>query len=123
MTWQASGNNQEGLMRHPRDSEAWKTFDLLHPEFVNDPRNVQLGLATDGFNTFGNMSTSHNIWPVVLIPYNRPPWECMKQTSFILFMIIPGKQMTGNDVDVYLEPLIKELKELWYDGVQTLLQL
>jgi len=69
-------------MRHPRDSEASKRFDLLHPEFANDPRNVRLGLASDGFNPFGNMSTSHSIWPVVLIPYNRPPWECMKQTSF-----------------------------------------
>jgi len=119
MTWHASRNNQDRLMRHPRDFEAWKTFDLLHPKFVNDPRNVRLGLATNGFNPFGNMSTSHSIWPVVLIPYNRPPWECIKQTSFILSMIIPGKQMAGNDIDVYLEPLIKELKELWYDGVQT----
>jgi len=34
-------------------------------------------------------------------------------------MIIPGKQMVGNDIDVYLQPLIKELKELWFDGVQT----
>jgi len=49
-------------MRHPRDSEAWKTFDLLHPEFVDDPQNVRLGLATNGFNPFGNMSTSHSIW-------------------------------------------------------------
>jgi len=119
MTWHAFGNNQEGLMRHPRDSEAWKTFDLLHPEFVNDPRNVRLGLATDGFNPFGNMSTSHSIWPMVLIPYNCPPWECMKQTSFILSMIIPSKQMARNDIDVYLKPLMNELKELWYDGVQT----
>jgi len=34
-------------------------------------------------------------------------------------MIIPGKQMAGNDIDVYLQPLIQELKELWFDGVQT----
>jgi len=25
----------------------------------------------------------------------------------------------SNDIDVYLQPLIKELKELWFDGVQT----
>jgi len=111
MTWHAPENNQDELMRHPRDFEAWKTFDLLHPEFVNDPRNVRLGLATDGFNLFGNMSTSHSIWPMVLIPYNRPPWECMKQTSFILSMIIPGKQMVGNDINVYLEPLIYGMME------------
>lgn len=112
--------SQDGLMRHPRDSQAWKTFDLLHPEFAADPQNVRLGLASDGFNPFGEMASTYSIWPVVLIPYNRPPWECTKQTSFILSMIIPGKQMPGNDIDVYLQPLIQELKELWYDGVQTL---
>ncbi|XP_058787440.1 uncharacterized protein LOC131661819 isoform X1 [Vicia villosa] len=120
MRWHALEANQDGMMRHPRDSEAWKTFDLLHPEFATDSRNVRLGLATDGFNPFGVMSTNYSIWPVVLIPYNRPPWECMKHTSTILSMIIPGKQAPGNNIDVYLQPLIKELKELWYDGVQTL---
>ncbi|WMV26375.1 hypothetical protein MTR67_019760 [Solanum verrucosum] len=119
MRWHFFGGNQDGLMRHPRDSQAWKTFDLLHPEFATDPRNVRLGLASDGFNPFGAMSTTYSIWPVILIPYNRPPWECMKQSSFILSMIIPGKKMPGNDIDVYLQPLIQELRELWYDGVQT----
>jgi len=32
-------------------------------------------------------------------------------------MIILGKQR--NDIDVYIQPLIKKLKELWFDGVQT----
>lgn len=119
MRWHVLEGNQDGLMRHPRDSKAWKTFDLLHPNFSEDPRNVRLGLASDGFNPFGAMSTNYSIWPVVLIPYNRPPWECMKKTSTILSMIIPGKLMPGNNIDVYLQPLIKELNELWHDGVQT----
>src|ERR1044072_1641457 len=111
------GGNQDGLMRHPRDSEAWKKFDSLHKDFAADPRNVRLGLSSDGFIPFKH--TSHSIWPVILVPYNRPPWECMKQTSFILSMIIPGKEAPGNDIDVYLQPLIQELQELWHHGVQT----
>ena len=62
------------------------------------------GLATDGFNPYGNLSTSQSIWPVVLIPYNLPPWMCMKQSSFFLSMIILGKRAPGNDIDVYLQP-------------------
>ena len=27
--------------------------------------------------------------------------------------------MPGNDIDIYLQPLIKELKELWRDGADT----
>ncbi|WVY89454.1 hypothetical protein V8G54_034968 [Vigna mungo] len=107
------------LMRHPRDGEAWKTFDLMHPEFSSDPRNVRLGLASDGFNPFGTMSSTYSIWPVFLIPYNLPPWICMKHTSLILSMIIPGKQMPGNNINVYLQPLVDELRELWNDGVDT----
>ena len=119
MRWHAVGNNSDSSMRHPRDSEAWKTFDRLHTDFSNDPRNVRLGLASDGFNPFGTMSTNYSIWPVVLMPYNLPPWMCMKPTSFILSMIIPGKKQPGNDIDIYLQPLIEELKELWNNGVAT----
>ena len=35
-----------------------------------------------------------------------------------LNMIIPGKTAPGTDIDVYLQPLIDELKTLW-DGVNT----
>jgi len=41
-----------------------------------------------------------------------PSLGVMKQTSFILYMIISGKQMVENDIDVYLKPLISKLKEL-----------
>jgi len=73
MRWHASKDNKDGLMRHPRDSKAWKSFDLLHPEFIDDPQNVRLGLTADGFNPYGNMSTNHTIWLVVLILYNHHP--------------------------------------------------
>jgi len=31
MWWHASDSTNEGLLRHPRDSEARKRFDLMHP--------------------------------------------------------------------------------------------
>ncbi|KAK7349692.1 hypothetical protein VNO77_07266 [Canavalia gladiata] len=119
MRWHAASPNNDGMMRHPRDSQAWKSFDSTNTLFASEPRNVRLALATDGFNPFGTLSATYNIWPVILIPYNTPPWVCMKSSSFILSMIIPGKKMPGNDIDVYLQPLIKELKELWHEGVDA----
>ncbi|KAL6312664.1 hypothetical protein AAG906_018929 [Vitis piasezkii] len=86
---------------------------------VDEPRNVRLGLASDGFNPFGNMSISYSMWPVVLIPYNLPPWMCMKQTFFMLSLLIPGPTAPGNDIDIYLQPLIDELNDLWDVGVET----
>ncbi|XP_028223594.1 uncharacterized protein LOC114405148 [Glycine soja] len=37
MRWHVLEDNKDGLLRHPRDGEAWKTFDLIHPEFSSDP--------------------------------------------------------------------------------------
>jgi hypothetical protein len=119
MRWHADGRTKDGVLRHLADGEAWRSFDTLHPNFASDPRNVRLGLASNGFNPFGNMSTSHSTWPVMLVPYNLPPWMCMKQQYFILSMIIPGPTAPGMNIDVYLQPLISELQELWNVGVRT----
>ncbi|GJS60808.1 putative reverse transcriptase domain-containing protein [Tanacetum coccineum] len=43
---------------------------------------------------------------------------CMKETSLMLTMLIPGPKSPAKDIDVYLQPLIKELQELW-KGVWT----
>jgi len=51
----------ENVMSHPADGEAWKAFDRREPSFAEDPRNLRLALATDGFNPFGNMSTQYSI--------------------------------------------------------------
>ncbi|KAA0056276.1 CACTA en-spm transposon protein [Cucumis melo var. makuwa] len=71
-----------------------------------------------GFNPFGQMSTSYNIWHVVLLPYNLPPWKYMKETNFFISLLIPGPRSPGREIDVYLQPLIEELKELWTFGVR-----
>ena len=43
----------------------------------------------------------------------------MKQANFILSLIIPGLEGPGDAIDIYLQPLIEELKELWEIGVHT----
>ncbi|VVA32238.1 PREDICTED: transposase [Prunus dulcis] len=110
--------DEYGVMRHPADSIAWKEFDRMYPEFAQEPRNIRLGLATDGFNPFGSMSTSYSMWPLVVVPYNLPPWMCMKQQYLIMTLLILGPKAPGKDIDVYLRPLIDELQELW-EGIPT----
>ena len=78
MTWHKKNPAKEGELRHPSDGEAWKYFDLKHPEFAADARNVRLGLSTDGFNPFGHSSVPYSCWPVIVTPYNLPPEMCMK---------------------------------------------
>nr|XP_027083699.1 uncharacterized protein LOC113706000 [Coffea arabica] len=120
MRWHEEKRTKDGCMRHLADSPAWQTFDHLHPEFAKDCRNVRLGLASDGFNPFNNMSSTHSTWPVVLIPYNLPPWMCMKQPYFMLSLLIPGPSSPGNNIDVYLQSLVKELTEFDFPGYAML---
>ncbi|KAM6580121.1 hypothetical protein CsatA_003895 [Cannabis sativa] len=120
MVWHHTGKSKdERVMRHPVDGIAWKDFDAKHPDFASEPRNIRLGLAADGFNPFGNMSLAYSMWPVVLANYNLPPWMCMKDNNFMLALLIPGPKSPGKDMDVFLRPLVDELKELWVDGVDT----
>ncbi|GJT84922.1 zinc finger, PHD-type containing protein [Tanacetum coccineum] len=122
MTWHATGKCTEpGKMQHPVDGRAWKNFDTNYPNFAKEPRNVQLGLAADGFNLFENLSQAYSIWPVILTTYNLPPWLCMKESSFMLTLFIPGPKSPSKDIDVYLRPLIDDLKVLWaLKGVETI---
>ena len=108
----------DNVMSHPADGEAWKDFDTREPDFADDPRNLRLALATDGFNPFGNMSTQYSMWPVLLTPLNLPPWECVSPANCFMALLIPGPRSPGKDFDVFLEPLIKDLLDLW-KGVST----
>ncbi|KAG6490002.1 hypothetical protein ZIOFF_051284 [Zingiber officinale] len=80
MRWYSESRTNDGYMRHPADSSTWQTFDHKLSEFTKDPRNIRLGLASDGFNPFKNIR---------------------------------------NNIDIYLQPLIANLKDLWEIGVQT----
>ncbi|KAA0062464.1 uncharacterized protein E6C27_scaffold130G00520 [Cucumis melo var. makuwa] len=58
------------VLKHPANAKGWKHFDSEYPDFASDLRKVRLGLASDGFNPFGQMSTSYSMWPVVLLRYS-----------------------------------------------------
>ncbi|WMV49176.1 hypothetical protein MTR67_042561 [Solanum verrucosum] len=119
LRWHDEQRSKDGKLRHPADGQTWKEFDNMHQEFAKDSRNLRLGLASDGFNPFRTMSISHNTWPVMSMVYNLPPWICMKLEYLMLSLLIPGPRSPGNDIDIYLQPLIEKLKELWEFGVET----
>ena len=108
-----------GKLRHPVDSLQWKKIDEFFPEFGNEPRNLRLGLATNGMNSYSNLSSKHGSWPVLLVIYNLSPRLCMKRKYIMLSMMISGPRQPGNDIDVYLRPLIEDLKMLWEVGVDV----
>ena len=80
--------HEDGVLRHLTDSKVWKDFDNQYPWFAQDARNVRLALATDGFNPFGTMSNKYSMWHVVHVPYNMPPWKCMKEIFFMMTLLM-----------------------------------
>ncbi|CAH9080101.1 unnamed protein product [Cuscuta epithymum] len=119
MTWHVEHETKEGLMCHPSDGEAWKHFDRCHPQFAMEPRNVRLGLCSDGFAPYGQFGSKFSCWPIMLTPYNLPPDMCLKSHFIFLSLICPGPKDPKKRIDIYLQPLIEEMKELWTVGTPT----
>ena len=74
---------------------------------------LRFGLSTDGMNPFGEQSSSHSTWHVTLCIYNLSPCLCMKRKVIMMPVLIQGRKQRGNDLDVYLRPLVDELLQLW----------
>ncbi|CAL2228592.1 unnamed protein product [Prunus armeniaca] len=87
LTWHAARKSFDGQMSHPADSPSWKLVDDKWPVFGKELRNLTLALSSDGFNPHSSLSSRYSCW------------------------------LPGNDIDVYLEPLIDDLKSLW-DGIR-----
>ncbi|CAL2256775.1 unnamed protein product [Prunus armeniaca] len=112
LTWHAARKSVDGQMSHPVDSPSWKLVDDKWPEFGKELRNLRLALSYDGFNHHSSLSSKYSCWPVILVAYNLLPWLFM-----MLTLLISGPKQPRNDIDVYLEPLIDDLKSLW-DGIR-----
>jgi len=64
------------------------------------------------------MTVAHSTWPVILINCNLPLWRSTKPEYFILSLLVPGPSSLRNDIDIYLQPLVDELQDLWEFGLE-----
>jgi hypothetical protein len=71
-------------------------------------------------NRFGDLSNSHSTWLVILTIYNLPPSICQKRRYLLLTMLIFRPRQPDNDIDVFLEPLMEDMKILWEEGVKMI---
>ncbi|XP_071729049.1 uncharacterized protein [Rutidosis leptorrhynchoides] len=110
---------KDGKIRHVADSVQRRTIDNEFEDFRNEIRNITFGLNSDGMNPFGDLGSGHSTWPVLLCIYNLPSWLCMKQKHIMISLLIQGPKQSRNNIDVYLAPLIDDLKLLWDTGVQV----
>ena len=95
----------------------WAYGEIINQEVVHGGvyailPNLRLAVATNGFNPFGNFSTTYSMWPVLVMLLNLLPWECVNPANCFMSLLIPGPKSLGKDFDVFLEPLIEELLQV-----------
>ncbi|XP_074277524.1 uncharacterized protein LOC141601152 [Silene latifolia] len=103
LTWHNSAKQNDGKLRQPADGLEWKHIDAKYPEFGKEPINLRLAVSTDGMNPYRNLSSQHSTWHKILM----------------LSLLISGPKEPGNDLDVYLAPLLDDLRTLWDEGVEV----
>ena len=125
--WHHFHKSRDGKMRHTADSPQWNFVHTeLEPEagnnmFGRDPRDIHLGLALDGMNPYSEKRSTQSLTPVIVFNYNLPPWMVTKKYFVMLCLLIPTKlSLTGSNFDVFIQPLVDELQQLWSrTGVPT----
>ena len=125
--WHYFNKSVDGKMRHTADSPQWNFVNTeLEPEagadmFGRDPWDIHLGLALDGMNPYSEKRSTQSLTPVIVFNYNLPPWMVTKKYFVMLCLLIPTKlSLTGSNFDVFIQPLVDELQQLWsHEGVPT----
>ena len=118
--WHHFNKSADGKMRHTADSPQWSFVHTeLEPEeapnmFGQDPRDIHLGLAVDGMNPYSEKRSTSSLTPVIMFNYNLPPWMVTKKYFVMLCLLIPTQlSLTGSNFDVFIQPLVDELQQLW----------
>ena len=91
--------------------------DTWPEKFKDELRSLRLNIAMDGVNPYSLQNTNYFVWLVVVINNNIPPWLSVNNEHLMLALIVPNRRQVKN-MDVYLQPLVDELKELW-DGINV----
>jgi hypothetical protein len=69
-------------------------------------------------NPFGENRTVHSTWSVILTMCNLLTWLCHKRKYLILSILIQGPKQASINIEVFLDPLMKDMKKLWNKGVR-----
>ena len=125
--WHHFHKSEDGNMRHTADCPQWRFVHTdLEPDagngmFGQDPQDMNLGLALDGMNPYSEKRSTKSLTPVIVSNYNLPPWMVTKKYFVLLCLLIPTKlRLTGLNFDVFIQPLVDELQQLWSrEGVFT----
>jgi hypothetical protein len=80
-----------------------------HTQYFSSPRDIALGLSTDGFSPFKRRKST--AWPLILFNYNLPPETRFHKGNIISLGAIPGHKKPL-DMDSFAWPALVEFLRL-----------
>ena len=96
-------------------AKVWKDFQHFNGEpFLSLPSSIALMLNIDWFQSYKH--TVFSVGVIYLVVMNLQRSTRFKRQNIIIVGIIPGPSEPSHDINCYMEPLVKDLIELW-DGV------
>ncbi|GJT05654.1 hypothetical protein Tco_0840116 [Tanacetum coccineum] len=73
LRWHATRRITDGVLRHPADSQAWRTIDEKFPRnSLKYQEIIRLRISADGVDV-NSRTRHHSVWPVLSVIYNLPP--------------------------------------------------
>lgn len=123
MRYQADFEHHDGMVTDVFDGSHYRSLlSQIVPAsndrpfyYFSDPRDIALGLSTDGFSPFKRRDKT--CWPIILFNYNLPPDIRFQKKYCINVGTIPGPKKPW-DMDFFLWPLMQKLIQL-ETGVKT----
>ena len=124
--WKTEKCYQEDIEENPEvikdiyDGHIWKKFQVYKGSvFLDQPYSIAFILNVDWFQPFSH--TQYSVGVIYLTILNLPRHIRYKRENVILIGIIPGPREPEYNINTYLQPLIKELKQFWV-GVKLSIQ-
>lgn len=93
----------------------WRNWSI----FFSRKKNLRFKLALNGVNPFWHNNTQYSTQLILLVIFNLPLYQVIKNFFVQLCILISSKDFpTNENIDVFLCPLVDDLKLLW-DGIQA----
>lgn len=120
-------NNTEYVLDDIQDGSLFQKLAEQYPSFMADPLSLQIAITADGFNPFKKHGghkkksyspcDSYSITPLTATLLNLPLHIRTRLGALHIVGMVPGPSQA--DIQSYLEPLVDELLQLWFIGLDV----
>lgn len=107
MSWYEKGRVDEISYITQQIQKSGNSLDELYPQFISKYLS-SLGVNKRQIEFFRNSNPT--TWSVIIVSHNLPPWMCIKQTYFMMPLLIPSPKQLENDIMYTFTPQLMNLR-------------